>query len=45
VANPGVLVRTAPAIGDVDTLLEAIASWVLQEDGQTQRANLGNPVA
>lgn len=44
-ANPGVLVRTASAIGDVDALLEAIAAWVIQEDEHTRCADLGNPIA
>jgi sirohydrochlorin cobaltochelatase len=44
-ANPGVLVRTAAAVGDVEAMLDAITGWVLQENEHTQRANLGNPVA
>jgi len=43
--NPGLIVRTAPAIGDVDALLEAIAAWVLQEEAFTRGADLGSPVA
>jgi sirohydrochlorin cobaltochelatase len=43
--NPGLIVRTAPAIGDVDALLEAIAAWVLREEAFTREADLGNPVA
>jgi len=43
--NPGLIVRTSPAIGDVDALLEAIAAWVLQEEEFTRDADLGNPVA
>lgn len=44
-ANPGVLVRTAAAIGEVDSLLEAIADWVVQEHERTSRTDLGHPVA
>ena len=44
-SNPGLSVRTARAIGDVDVLLEAIAEWVLQEDAATRRAALDPPVA
>ena len=44
-SNPGLSVRTAPAIGDVDALLEAIVEWVLQEDAATRRAVLDPPSA
>ena len=44
-SNPGIAVRAAPAIGDVDRLLEAIADWVLQEDAATRKAALDPPVA
>ena len=43
--NPGLIVRTAPAIGEVEELLEAISAWVLQEEAFTRDADLGNPVA
>jgi sirohydrochlorin cobaltochelatase len=43
--NPGLIVRTAPAIGDVEALLEAIATWALHEEEFTRGADLGNPVA
>ena len=43
--NPGLSVRTAPAIGDVDALLETIADWVLREDAATRKADLEPPVA
>lgn len=44
-ANPGVLVRTTDAIGEVDALLNAIAAWVLEEHDRTGSADLGHPVA
>lgn len=44
-ANPGVLVRTAPAIGEVESLLEAIAAWAAREEEATRNAALGNPMA
>jgi sirohydrochlorin cobaltochelatase len=44
-ANPGVLIRTSAAIGEVDALLEAIATWATQEEARTRRADLGNPTA
>lgn len=43
--NPGLLVRTTPAIGDVEVLLEAITHWVLQEEETTRRTDLGHPIA
>jgi sirohydrochlorin cobaltochelatase len=43
--NPGLIVRTAPAIGEVEVLLDAIAAWVLQEEEFTRDADLGNPIA
>ena len=45
VDNPGLGVRTAPAIGDVDALLDAIAQWILREDAVTREADLDPPVA
>jgi len=44
-ANPGVLIRTSPAIGEVDALLEAIAGWAVEEEARTRRTDLGNPTA
>ena len=44
-SNPGVQVRTTDAIGESDTLLEAIAQWVLDEQGRTDGADLGFPIA
>lgn len=44
-ANPGVLVRTTDAIGEVDALLNAIADWVLDEHDRTDGADLGHPLA
>lgn len=32
--HPGVTLRVAPPIGDVDAILEAIAAWILQAHGQ-----------
>ena len=43
--NPGLSIRIAPAIGDVDALLDAIAQWVLEEDTKTRAADLDPPVA
>lgn len=43
--NPGLSVRIAPAIGDVDALLEAIAQWVLREEAATRDADLDPPLA
>jgi sirohydrochlorin cobaltochelatase len=43
--NPGLIVRTTPAIGDVETLLSAIADWVLREEANTRDADLGHPIA
>lgn len=44
-ANPGLSVRIAPAIGEVDALLDAIAAWVLAEDAATRAADFDRPVA
>jgi sirohydrochlorin cobaltochelatase len=43
--NPGVVVRTCAAIGDVDELLQAIADWAIAEHAATERAPLGGPLA
>lgn len=43
--NPGVLIRTTDALGEVDLLLNAIADWTLEEHERTGRADLGHPVA
>lgn len=43
--NPGVVVRTTDAIGEVDALLDAINGWVLEEHDRTGSADLGHPVA
>ena len=43
--HPGLSVRIAPAIGDVDALLDAIAEWVLREEAVTREADLGHPLA
>jgi sirohydrochlorin cobaltochelatase len=43
--NPGLSVRTATAIGEVDALLDAIAAWIIREESYTRDADLGNPVA
>lgn len=43
--NPGISVRTAPAIGDVDALLDAIARWILAEESITRDADLDPPLA
>ena len=43
--NPGLIVRTATAIGEVDALLEAIAAWIIREEAYTRDADLDNPVA
>jgi sirohydrochlorin cobaltochelatase len=43
--NPGVVVRTSAAIGDVDSLLQAIADWAIAEHEATERASLGGPIA
>jgi sirohydrochlorin cobaltochelatase len=44
-AHPGVVVRTTEALGEVDALLEAITSWVLDEHDTTGSADPGYPVA
>jgi sirohydrochlorin cobaltochelatase len=43
--NPGVVVRTVAAIGDVETLLGAIADWAIAEHRKTEAAALGGPLA
>lgn len=43
--NPGVVVRTSAAIGDVERLLQAIADWVIAEHEATGKAPLGGPIA
>ena len=43
--NPGVLVRTCPALGDVAALLDAIADWAVLEHARTRAADLGHPLA
>jgi sirohydrochlorin cobaltochelatase len=43
--NPGVLVRTSPAVGDADVLLDAIADWAAHEHARTRAADLGHPLA
>jgi len=44
-ANPGVLVRTTDAVGEVDALLNAITDWMLDEHDRTDKADLGHPLA
>jgi sirohydrochlorin cobaltochelatase len=44
-AHPGVVVRTTEALGEVEALLEAITSWVLDEHDTTGSADPGYPVA
>lgn len=43
--HPGVLIRSTQALGEVDALLDAIADWVLRENGRTGAADLGHPRA
>jgi sirohydrochlorin cobaltochelatase len=43
--NPGVLVRTCAAVGEVDGLLDAIADWAGAEHNRTLAADLGHPTA
>ena len=43
--NPGLSIRIAPAIGDVDALLDAIAQWILREEAATRDAGLDHPLA
>jgi sirohydrochlorin cobaltochelatase len=43
--NPGVLVRTSAAVGEVDALLDAIADWSAHEHARTRAADLGHPLA
>lgn len=44
-AHPGIIVRTTQALGEVDTLLEAITDWALDEHDATGNADLGHPTA
>lgn len=44
-AHPGVIVRTTEALGEVDVLLDAITSWVLEEHASTGDSDLGHPMA
>jgi len=44
-ANPGVVVRTAGAVGESDDVLRAMVRWVLEEDAWTRSADLGGPLA
>ena len=43
--NPGVLVRTSPAVGEVEELLQAITDWAVSEHARTRAADLGHPLA
>jgi hypothetical protein len=43
--KPAVVVRTVAAIGDVETLLGAIADWAFAEHRTTEAAALGGPLA
>jgi sirohydrochlorin cobaltochelatase len=43
--NPGVLVRTSAAVGEVESLLQAIADWAVGEHERTRAADLGHPLA
>ena len=43
--NPGVLVRTAPAAGEAESVLEALAGWAIAEHQRTRNADLGHPLA
>ena len=43
--NPGVLVRTSAAVGEVESLLHAIADWAVAEHERTRAADLGHPLA
>jgi sirohydrochlorin cobaltochelatase len=43
--NPGVLVRTSAAVGEVEDLLQAIADWAVAEHDRTRTADLGHPLA
>jgi sirohydrochlorin cobaltochelatase len=44
-ANPGVVVRTASSVGEMDSVLAAIARWVVDEDAYTRTADLAGPLA
>jgi len=43
--HPGVLIRSTPAVGEVDDLLGAIAEWIVTEQIRTGAADLGTPAA
>jgi sirohydrochlorin cobaltochelatase len=43
--NPGVLVRTTQALGEVEQLLDAITDWGVAEHERTRAADLGHPLA
>ncbi|MPZ42652.1 MAG: cobalamin biosynthesis protein CbiX [Betaproteobacteria bacterium] len=43
--NPGVLVRTSAAVGEIESLLQAIADWAVAEHERTRAADLGHPLA
>jgi sirohydrochlorin cobaltochelatase len=44
-SNPGVVVRTSAAVGDVEALQEAIADWAVGEHRETGEAPLDGPLA
>lgn len=44
-AHPGVVVRTTEALGEVDALLEAMTTWVLDEHEATGGRDIGHPIA
>ena len=43
--NPGVLVRTSAAVGEVESVLQAIADLAVTEHERTRAADLGHPLA
>ncbi|MCC7082605.1 MAG: CbiX/SirB N-terminal domain-containing protein [Burkholderiales bacterium] len=43
--NPGVLVRTSAAVGEIESLMQAIVDWAATEHTRTRAADLGHPVA
>lgn len=43
--HPGVVLRAAPAVGEVDAVLDAIADWVIAEDAWTRDTDPGGPLA
>jgi sirohydrochlorin cobaltochelatase len=43
--NPGVLVRTSAPVGEVESLLQALADWAVAEHERTRAADLGHPLA